>query len=63
MNWTATRPIRVIVLDDHAVVRHGLAARLKQETDIEVSGMFASGREIVEAVKVKGREVDVLLLD
>ena len=31
MNWTVTRPIRVVVLDDHAVVRHGMAARLKQE--------------------------------
>ncbi|WP_426395677.1 response regulator [Ralstonia sp. R-29] len=63
MNWTATRPIRVVVLDDHAVVRHGLAARLKQEADIEVTGMFASGREIVQALKDNTVEVDVLLMD
>ena len=63
MNWTATRPIRVVVLDDHAVVRHGLAARLKQEADIEVCGMFASGREIVRALKDNTFEVDVLLMD
>ena len=63
MNWTATRPIRVVVLDDHAVVRHGLAARLKQEADIEVTGMFASGREIVQALKDNAVEVDVLLMD
>lgn len=63
MNWTATRPIRVIVLDDHAVVRHGLAARLKQEADIEVAGMFASGRDIVRALKDATVEVDVLLMD
>ncbi|CAJ0795351.1 Transcriptional regulatory protein RcsB [Ralstonia psammae] len=63
MNWTATRPIRVVVLDDHAVVRHGLAARLKQEADIEVCGMFASGREIVRALKDNTLEVDVLLMD
>ncbi len=63
MNWTATRPIRVVVLDDHAVVRHGLAARLKQEADIEVTGMFASGREIVQALKDSTVEVDVLLMD
>ncbi|WP_296224676.1 response regulator transcription factor [Ralstonia sp. UBA689] len=63
MNWTATRPIRVIVLDDHAVVRHGLAARLKQEADIEVTGLFASGREVVQALKTNTIEVDVLLMD
>lgn len=63
MNWTATRPIRVVVLDDHAVVRHGLAARLKQEADIEVSGMFASGREVVQALKDNAVEVDILLMD
>ena len=63
MNWTATRPIRVVVLDDHAVVRHGLAARLKQEADIEVCGMFASWREIVRALKDSTFEVDVLLMD
>ena len=63
MNWTATRPIRVVVLDDHAVVRHGLGARLKQEADIEVTGMFASGREIVQALKDNAVEVDVLLMD
>ncbi len=63
MNWTATRPIRVVVLDDHAVVRHGLGARLKQEADIEVTGMFASGRDIVQALKDNAVEVDVLLMD
>ncbi|CAJ0800525.1 Transcriptional regulatory protein RcsB [Ralstonia condita] len=63
MNWTATRPIRVVVLDDHAVVRHGLAARLKQETDIEVTGIFASGREVVQALRNNAVGVDVLLMD
>ncbi|MCO5400737.1 response regulator transcription factor [Ralstonia soli] len=63
MNWTATRPIRVVVLDDHAVVRHGLAARLKQESDIEVTALFASGREVVQALKDSAVEVDVLLMD
>lgn len=63
MNWTATRPIRVVVLDDHAVVRHGLAARLKQESDIEVTALFASGREVVQALRDSAVEVDVLLMD
>jgi len=63
MTWTATRPIRVVVLDDHAVVRHGLAARLKQEADIDVTGLFASGREVVQVLKDKTIEADVLLID
>lgn len=63
MNWTATRPIRVVVLDDHAVVREGFAARLKQESDIEVTGVFASSKEVARVLKNKAVELDVLLMD
>jgi DNA-binding NarL/FixJ family response regulator len=56
-----TEPIRIIVVDDHPVVREGTAALLAAESGIEVVGTAES---IDEANAVIGRvEADVLLLD
>jgi DNA-binding NarL/FixJ family response regulator len=56
-----TEPIRIIVVDDHPVVREGTAALLAAEPGIEVAGTAES---IDEANAVIGRvEADVLLLD
>ena len=56
-----TDPIRIIVVDDHPVVREGTAALLAAEPGIEVVGTAES---IDAANAVIGRvEADVLLLD
>jgi PAS domain S-box-containing protein len=53
--------IRVVLADDHAVVRQGLAQLLGNEPDIEVVGAAADGKE---AVELAGRLLpDVLLMD
>ena len=53
--------IRVLVVDDHPVVRSGITGMLAPETDIEVCGEAASG---VEAVAVVPRlRPDVVLMD
>lgn len=41
-------PIRVIVADDHAVVREGTRHLLEREEDIEVVGEAADGQEAIE---------------
>ena len=48
--------IRVILADDHSVVRAGLRAVLGTAKDIEVVGEASSGREAVALVE-RGREL------
>lgn len=53
--------IRVLVVDDHAVIREGLASILAREADIEVVGLAAGGREGLE--QAARLHPDVVLLD
>ncbi|MGW2864039.1 response regulator [Streptomyces sp. SDr-06] len=56
-----TDPVRILLCDDHAVVRAGLLALLGSEPDIEVAGEAGSGEEAVAAAaKLKP---DVVLMD
>lgn len=53
--------IRLVICDDHPVVRTGLRGMLSGEPDFEVAGEAANGRE---AVSLVGRvEPDVVLMD
>jgi DNA-binding NarL/FixJ family response regulator len=54
-------PIRVLLVDDHALLRRGLVTILSLEPDIEVIGEAADGREAV--AKVEQLLPDVVLLD
>ena len=54
-------PIRVLVVDDHAVVREGLRRFLELQDGIEVAGEAADGREAVAAAE--RLEPDVVLMD
>jgi chemotaxis response regulator CheB len=54
-------PIRVMVVDDHPVVRQGLVAVLEDEADLEVVGTADSGREALRLVQ--RLSPDVMLLD
>ncbi|MGB7217962.1 MAG: response regulator transcription factor [Vicinamibacterales bacterium] len=40
--------IRVLCVDDHAIVRQGLALIIEEQRDMEVVGLAASGEEAVE---------------
>jgi DNA-binding NarL/FixJ family response regulator len=57
----ADSPIRVLIADDHAVVRLGLRALLEAQPDMEVVGEVADGNGAVEAYA--NLKPDVLLVD
>ena len=56
-----SRRIRVVLADDHPIVRDGLKKLLSLEDDIEVVGEASDGREVVQVVQET--QADVLLLD
>ncbi len=53
--------IRILVADDHPVVREGLIAMLSTQADFEIVGEAAHGEEVVQ--KAKALRPDVVLLD
>ena len=53
--------IRILIADDHAIVRAGLRQFIADQPDMEVTGEAASGSEAVQLVR--GAEFDVVLLD
>ncbi|HSO13568.1 MAG TPA: response regulator transcription factor [Anaerolineales bacterium] len=53
--------IRILIVDDHAVVRKGLVMVLRQEADFEVIGEAENGRVGLEAAK--RLNPDVVLVD
>ncbi len=55
------KPIRVMVVDDHAVVRSGLKAFLMVFDDLELVGEASSGWEAVEVAE--NAQPDVILMD
>jgi RNA polymerase sigma factor (sigma-70 family) len=53
--------IRVLVADDHAIIREGLRVMLGNQPDMEVVGVAANGREAIRLVDEK--EPDVAVID
>jgi DNA-binding NarL/FixJ family response regulator len=58
---TQKRPYRVLIVDDHDVVRSGIRALLESQIDIEIWGEAANATEAI--VKVKSGKPDLVLLD
>jgi DNA-binding NarL/FixJ family response regulator len=54
-------PIRLLLVDDHAMLRSGLRAILETESDIEVVGEAATGEAALEAIGTV--EPDIVLMD
>lgn len=57
----AMDPIRVLIVDDHVVVRRGLCSMLADAEDVEIVGEASDSREAIE--RVTHLCPDILLLD
>jgi DNA-binding NarL/FixJ family response regulator len=53
--------IRIVLADDHTIVREGLKQLLKAAGDMEVVGEASDGGEVIE--RVRALDFDLLLLD
>lgn len=53
--------IKILVVDDHALMRDGIRAILKLNNDMEVVGEAADGREAID--KVEESRPDVIVMD
>jgi two-component system invasion response regulator UvrY len=53
--------IRVLIADDHAIVRSGMRRMLEEQEDIQIVGEAGDGHETIQ--KVRETAPDVLLLD
>lgn len=55
------KKIRIVVADDHTIVRSGVISLLSLNTDFEVVGEAENGREVIDLVRTKNP--DVVLMD
>lgn len=55
-----TEKLRLLLADDHAILREGLAALIQSQHDMEIVAQVGSGREAVEKVKLLRPDVAVL---
>jgi DNA-binding NarL/FixJ family response regulator len=58
---TSTKRTRVLLADDHTLVRAGIRALLEKLPGVEVAGEASDGREVVDLIKVY--QPDVVLMD
>jgi len=55
-------PIKVLLAEDHTIVRNGIVALLEKEHDIEIVAEAKNGEEVLALLK-SGIETDVILTD
>jgi DNA-binding NarL/FixJ family response regulator len=54
------KPVSVLLVDDHALIRRGLADLIRYESDLKVAGEAANGQEAVEAARKLNPDIIVM---
>ena len=54
-------PIRILVVDDHPIVREGIAALVGGQPDMSIVGQASNGREAVQ--QFRAQHPDIVLMD
>ncbi|MBT8334896.1 MAG: response regulator transcription factor, partial [Deltaproteobacteria bacterium] len=55
------KQLRVVIADDHILLRHGIKKILAQNNNLEIAGEFSNGNELL--IHLKEDEPDLLILD
>lgn len=61
MKWSVVTPLRIALLDDHALIREALKVRLSMESDFKIIGVFSGSPALLAALRVQAP--DLLVLD
>jgi DNA-binding NarL/FixJ family response regulator len=57
----ASTPIRILIVDDHPVVRAGVAGLVEDQLDMKIVGQAANGREAIQ--QFRDYHPDIVLMD
>lgn len=63
MNMTSPRPLRIILADDHRIVREGIKQIFADTPDIRVVAEAADGHTVIDLMQQMQGHIDVLILD
>ena len=55
--------IRVLLVDDHAIVRAGIRSLMERMADVQVISEARNGREALQFLKTRAADIDVVVLD
>jgi len=58
---SATKSIRILLADDHTLIRAGIRALLEKLPGVEVAGVASDGREVIDLIKT--HQPDMVLMD
>ena len=59
-NLTGPKIKKVLIVDDHPLIREGLASRVSSQPDLEVCGEAASANEALERVKATNPDLAII---